>query len=160
VSKVFGYVGSGATATMVDDRELRIVEESQAALASVADLACRNDLHPNLLTAWRRQARTGLLEAVRAPRKENEVLRQCRLRRIRRHRLVPEPAGRSRSFFPTECNFVSRITGAVDPATLTAAAVAALSGGRALYSPSVSTASVCHLRTEALNFLLPPRQSA
>jgi Transposase len=58
----FGSVGSGATATRrrwSTIEKLRIVEESQAASASVVDVARRNDLHPNLLTAWRRQARTG-----------------------------------------------------------------------------------------------------
>jgi transposase len=39
----------------------RIVEESLAAGASVADVARRHDVHPNLLHAWRRQARTGTL---------------------------------------------------------------------------------------------------
>jgi transposase len=35
----------------------RIVEESFAAGASVADVARRHDVHPNLLHGWRRQAR-------------------------------------------------------------------------------------------------------
>src|SRR6266849_8505929 len=39
----------------------RIVEESLAAGASVAEVARRHDVHPNLLHAWRRQARTGML---------------------------------------------------------------------------------------------------
>jgi transposase len=39
----------------------RIVEESLAAGASVAEVARRHDVHPNLLHAWRRQARTGTL---------------------------------------------------------------------------------------------------
>lgn len=39
----------------------RIVEESLAAEASVAEVARRHDVHPNLLHAWRRQARTGTL---------------------------------------------------------------------------------------------------
>ena len=38
-----------------------IVEESLAAEASVAEVARRHDVHPNLLHAWRRQARTGTL---------------------------------------------------------------------------------------------------
>ncbi len=40
----------------------RIVEESLATeAASVAEVARRHDVHPNLLHAWRRQARTGTL---------------------------------------------------------------------------------------------------
>lgn len=37
----------------------RIVEESLAAEANVAEVARRHDVHPNLLHLWRRQARTG-----------------------------------------------------------------------------------------------------
>ena len=44
----------------------RIVEESLAPEASVAAVARRHDIHPNLLHLWRRQARTGTLALVRA----------------------------------------------------------------------------------------------
>lgn len=44
----------------------RIVEESLAPEASVAEVARRHDIHPNLLHLWRRQARTGNLALVRA----------------------------------------------------------------------------------------------
>jgi transposase len=43
----------------------RIIEESLASETSVAEVARRHDVHPNLLHAWRRQARTGTL--VRGP---------------------------------------------------------------------------------------------
>jgi transposase-like protein len=43
--------------------KLRIVEESLAAEVSVAEVARRHDIHPNLLHQWRRQARTGVLAA-------------------------------------------------------------------------------------------------
>ena len=39
----------------------QIVEESLATAASVAEIARRHDVHPNLLHAWRRQARIGTL---------------------------------------------------------------------------------------------------
>jgi transposase len=39
----------------------RIVEESLATAANVAEVARRHDVHPNLLHAWRRQARTTTL---------------------------------------------------------------------------------------------------
>ena len=45
----------------------RIIEESLASETSVAEVARRHDVHPNLLHAWRRQARTGTL--VRGPDK-------------------------------------------------------------------------------------------
>ena len=54
--------------------KLRIVEESLGPGASVVEVARRHDVHRNLVTAWRRQARTDvlacgpepMLEAVRA----------------------------------------------------------------------------------------------
>jgi len=44
--------------------KLRIVRESLAAGTNVAELARRHDIHPNLVHAWRRQAREGLLSAA------------------------------------------------------------------------------------------------
>ena len=108
--------------------KLRIVEESQAPAASVIEVARRHDVHPNLLTVWRRQARTGGPAA--ALRQEDEV-------RFAAVSVAPEqPAWTARAGTggTIEIAFANgvqlRITGAVDPATLTAA-VAALSGGRA-----------------------------
>jgi transposase len=109
--------------------KLRIVEESQAASANVVDVARRHDVHPNLLTVWRRQARTGSLGAVRAPQQESEV-------QFAAVSVAPEPSGWATcaGTGTIEIAFASgvqlRITGAVDPATLTAA-VAALTGGQA-----------------------------
>ena len=45
----------------------RLVEESLVAGASVAEVARGHDVHPNLLHAWRRQARTGTLVRGRDP---------------------------------------------------------------------------------------------
>jgi transposase len=42
----------------------RIVQESLASEATVAEVARRHDIHPNLLHLWRRQARTGNLALV------------------------------------------------------------------------------------------------
>lgn len=106
----------------------RIVEESLAPYASVIEVAGQHDVHPNLLTVWRRQARTGSLGAVKVPRQESEV-------EFAAVSVAPEqPAWTARAGTggTIEIAFASgvqlRITGAVDPATLTAA-VAALSGG-------------------------------
>src|SRR5260370_13223701 len=44
--------------------KLRIVEESLAGAASVAEVARRHDVHPNLLHLWRRHARTGVLAPI------------------------------------------------------------------------------------------------
>ena len=53
--------------------KLQIVEESQAPSASVIEVARRHDVHPNLLTVWRRQARTGAIGPAAALRHEDEV---------------------------------------------------------------------------------------
>ena len=110
--------------------KLRIVEESQAPSASVIEVARRHDVHPNLLTVWRRQARTGSLRAGRAAQQEGAV-------QFAAVSIAPEqPAWTARAGTggTIEIAFATgvqlRITGTVDPATLTAA-VAALSGGRA-----------------------------
>jgi transposase len=93
-------------------------------------VARRHDVHPNLLTVWRRQARTGAIGPAAALRQEDEV-------QFAAVSVAPEPptwAARAGTGGTIEIVFSSgvqlRIMGAVDPATLTAA-VAALSGGRA-----------------------------
>jgi transposase len=130
VSKVSVLSGPERRRRWSTIEKLRIVEESQAASASVVDVARRHDVHPNLLTVWRRQARAGSLGAVRARRQENDV-------QFAAVSVAPEPpawtarAGTGGTIEIAFANGVQlRIMGAVDPATLTAA-VAALSGGRA-----------------------------
>jgi transposase len=44
--------------------KLRLVAESAASGLSIADFARRHDVHPNLVHAWRRQAKTGELSAA------------------------------------------------------------------------------------------------
>jgi transposase len=44
--------------------KLRLVAESSASGLSVVDFARRHDVHPNLVHAWRRQAKTGELSAA------------------------------------------------------------------------------------------------
>jgi transposase len=45
--------------------KLQLVEESLAAGVSVAEFARQRDIHPNLIHAWRHQARTGALPGKR-----------------------------------------------------------------------------------------------
>jgi transposase-like protein len=45
--------------------KLRLVAESAASGLSIADFARRHDVHPNLVHAWRRQAKTGELSVTR-----------------------------------------------------------------------------------------------
>jgi transposase len=130
VSKVSVLSGPERRRRWTPAEKRRIVEESLAPYASVIEVAGQHDVHPNLLTVWRRQARTGSLGAVKVPRQESEV-------EFAAVSVAPEqPAWTARAGTggTIEIAFASgvqlRITGAVDPATLTAA-VAALSGGRA-----------------------------
>src|SRR5580765_6885665 len=50
-----------------------LVVASQAPSASVIEVARRHDVQPNLLTVWRRQARTGAIGPAAALRQEDEV---------------------------------------------------------------------------------------
>jgi transposase len=104
-----------------------MVEESLAPGASVIEVARQHDIHPNLLTVWRRQVRTGAFGPAPAQRQEDEV-------QFAAVSVAPEqPAytARAGTGGTIEIAFANgvqlRITGAVDPVTLTAA-VAALSG--------------------------------
>jgi len=131
VSKVSVLSGPERRRRWTTVEKLRIVEESQAPSASVIEVARRHDVHPNLLTVWRRQARTGAIgPAATALRQEDEV-------QFATVSVAPEQpawAARAGTGGTIEIAFANgvqlRITGAVDPATLKAA-VAALSGGRA-----------------------------
>jgi transposase len=112
--------------------KLRIVEESLAPAASVVEVARRHDVHPNLLTVWRRQARTGVLTCEPEPtsRHDDEV-------RFAAVSVTPDRqplTALSGACGAIEIEFAAgarmRITGAVDAATLKAA-VAALANGPA-----------------------------
>src|SRR5277367_2848885 len=48
------------------EEKLRIVEETRAKGASVAMVACRHNVNPNQVFAWRRQHRSGLLNSQAA----------------------------------------------------------------------------------------------
>ena len=111
--------------------KLQIVEESLAPAASVVEVARRHDVHPNLLTVWRRQARRGAFASGAEPpaRSDDEVqfAAVC---------VAPEQQAStvsSGSCGAIEIEFAAgarmRITGTVDAATLKAA-MAALADGR------------------------------
>ena len=111
--------------------KVRIVEESLAPGASVVEVARRHDVHRNLLTVWRRQARTGVLACgpEPMPRQDDEVRFAAVAIAPDRQPLTP-PSGTCGAI---EIEFAAgarmRITGAVDAVTLTAV-VAALTDGR------------------------------
>ena len=111
--------------------KLRIVEESLVPGASVAEVARRHDVHRNLITVWRRQARTGVLACGGEPaqRQDGEVRFAAVSVAPDRQPSIPHP----QSCGAIEIEFATgvrmRITGAVDAATL-AAVVAALTDGR------------------------------
>jgi transposase len=111
--------------------KLRIVEESLAPGASVVEVARRHDVHRNLVTVWRRQARIGVLACGPGPmpQQDDEVGFAAVSIAPDRHPLTA-PSGTCGAI---EIEFATgarmRITGAVDAATLTAV-VAALTDGR------------------------------
>jgi transposase len=110
--------------------KLRIVEECLAPGVRVAEVARRHDVHRNLVSLWRRQARTGVLAFGPEPMpRRDEVGFAAVSIAPERQSLTPPSA----SCGAIEVEFASgtrmRITGVVDAATL-AAVVAALTDGR------------------------------
>lgn len=113
--------------------KLRIVEESFASEASVAEVARRHDVHPNLLHSWRRQVRAGAQAGVgeqgTAPGGADHFAPVT---------VMPEQPGaaapaRSAADGMIEIELASgarlRITGAVEAATVSAV-IAAVAGRR------------------------------
>ena len=110
--------------------QLRIVEESLAPGARVVEVAGRHDVHRNLLTVWRRQARTGALSGVPGPAMRPDEVHFAAVSIAPEQQALMAPSERCGAI---EIEFAAgtrmRITGAVDAATLRAA-VAALTDGR------------------------------
>jgi transposase len=110
--------------------KLRIVEESLAPGARVVEVAGRHDVHRNLLTVWRRQARTGALSGVPGPAMRPDEVHFSAVSIAPEQQALMAPSERCGAI---EIEFAAgtrmRITGAVDAATLRAA-VAALTDGR------------------------------
>jgi len=113
--------------------KLRMVEESFASEARVAEVARRHDVHPNLLHGWRRQARAGVLTCAvgqgAAPGGEAHFAAVA---------VMPEAPALAAPAHPAvggviEIELASgtrlRITGAVELATVSAV-IAALAGRR------------------------------
>jgi transposase len=103
--------------------KLRIVEESRAPGASVVEIARRHDVDRNLITLWRRQARTGVLACGPEPKHEGRFAAVS----IAPDRPLTATCGAIEIEFAAGARM--RITGAVDVTTLTAV-VAALTDGR------------------------------
>jgi transposase len=111
--------------------KLRIVEESLAPGASVVEVARRHDVHPNLLTVWRRQARTGAFGCgTEVASRQDDDVHFAAVSVAPEQQTLMAPSG---SCGAIEIEFANgarlRITGVVDKATLTAA-VAVLADGR------------------------------
>jgi transposase len=113
--------------------KLRIVEESLTGEASVAEVARRHDVHPNLLHGWRRQACAGALACAGEP--EAAPGGKAHFASVA---VVPEPPAfaapvQSAATGVIEIELASgtrlRISGAVEPATVSAV-IAALTGRR------------------------------
>ena len=111
--------------------KLRIVEESLAPGASVVEVARRHDVHRNLVTVWRRQARTGVLAFEPEPtQRQADEVRFAAVSVASDRQPLTTPSGTCGTI---EIEFAAgarmRITGAVDATTLSAV-VAALTNGR------------------------------
>jgi transposase len=91
-----------------------IVEESLAGEASVAEVARRHDIHPNLLHLWRRQARV----AGAAPMRRGGGVEFAAVALAPAERILPTPPG------TIEIEFAGRtrlkITGPVDSSMMAA----------------------------------------
>jgi transposase len=108
-----------------------MVEESLAPGASVVEVARRHDVHRNLVTAWRRQARTGVLAFESGPmQRQADEVGFAAVSIASDRQPLTAPSGTCGAI---EIEFAAgarmRITGAVDAATLSAV-VAALTDGR------------------------------
>ena len=110
--------------------KLRVVEETLAPEASVAGIARRHDIHPNLLHEWRRQARSGVLvDAVESRSKPDREARFAAVAIAQERPNLFSGAGMIEMEFPNGLRL--RVTGAVDPGTLAAAlGVLASKGGQ------------------------------
>jgi len=115
--------------------KLDLVEQTLAAEASIAEIARRHDVHPNLLHVWRRQARSGALtaaiESQPAPGQKPHfaAVRIAPERPVVAATPVPSGVGVIEMEFANGSRM--RVTGAVDPTILAAAlAVVASNGGR------------------------------
>ena len=107
--------------------KLRLVEETLAGEANIAEIARRHDVHPNLLHSWRRQARAGLLVGAveEKPRPDERV----RFAAVAMEPLALPAAGAPSAAGVIEVEFAAggrmRITGAVE-ASLVSALIKAL----------------------------------
>ena len=112
--------------------KLRLVKETLAPEANIAAIGRRHDVHPNLLHAWRRQARTRLLagEVACRPVSGEEVrFAAVAIAPERPAAVAPSAGGMIEMEFANGSRM--RVTGAVDPAMLAATlAVLASNGGR------------------------------
>jgi transposase len=107
----------------------RIVGESLAPTASVVEVARRHDIHPNLLTVWRKQARAGAF--VCKPELATGQDDQVHFAAVA---IEPEQQALTSPSGAIEIEFAGgarlRITGSVDPTALQVTLVALTKGSR------------------------------
>jgi transposase len=51
--------------------------------ATIAELAARYDVHPNLVTAWKRQAREGLVDVFSGSAARHEAAHEAEIKELR-----------------------------------------------------------------------------
>jgi transposase len=104
--------------------KLRIVEESLTGEASVAEVARRHDVHPNLLHGWRRQACAGALACAGEPEAAPGGKAHFAPVAVVPEQLAVAAPVQSAASGVIEIELASgtrlRITGAVEPATVSA----------------------------------------
>jgi transposase len=113
--------------------KLRIVEESLTGEASVAEVARRHDVHPNLLHGWRRQACAGALACAGEPEAAPGGKAHFAPVAVVPEQLAVAAPVHSAAAGVIEIELASgarlRISGSVEPATVSAV-IAALAGRR------------------------------
>ena len=106
----------------------RIVEESLTADTTVAEVARRHDIHPNLLHLWRRQARGGAVAPVGRPSDAPAGAVQFASVAVAADERVLAAPGMIEIEFASGTRL--RISGSVEAATVSAAIAAAARGER------------------------------
>ncbi len=120
MSAVTGLPGPERRRRWTSAEKAQIVEESLAGDASVAEVARRHDIHPNLLHLWRRQARLAGAAAAR-PRSDVAAAGGVEFAAVAlapAERILPAPPSTIEIEFAGRARL--KITGPFDPMMTTA----------------------------------------